>query len=1050
MHISELTFRRKALFYFLFFCIVVGGVLSFRSISKLEDPELVVMVARVVTVYPGATAHEVEMNVTNILEEEISSLENIDNISSRSSDNLSMITVMLEMTVPQKEIEQRWDFLRRKVKAALPKLPHGVQDPVIIDDFGDVYGMFYAMTGDGFSYKEMSKQADFIKREMLDVEGVSKVHIYGSRQPVVDIILSSEKMGELGISPYQIISAIQGQNATLYAGTYESGFQLLKVNISDKISSVGDIKNILVRGFDGSIFTLSDVAEVKEGYQTPLKNTMHLNNKKAIGISISMESGENIIELGERVEKRLAELQRSIPAGYEFDKVFFQPGKVRDSIDGFMRNLILSVLIVTLVIMLAMGFRSGLIIGSGLILTILATFPILLATGGTLQRISLGAFIVAMGMLVDNAIVVIDGIVVDIQKKKDRKKALLNSAKRTAYPLLGATIIAVAAFFPVYLSKDAAGTYAHDLFMVLCISLLISWLLAMTQIPLFSDKFLKINKKQARSGPYDGKFYRIFRRSLAFLLRHKIVTLSVSGVLLLLAILTFNNIKKTFFPDFNYNQVYIEYKLPEGTSPDKVRSDLHRITDHFLTYDEVKMVVTSHGMTPTRYSLVRAISDLSDSYGELIVNFDDYNTMVQIKPVLNRYLRENYPDAYVRIRNYNLSIKATHTVEVEYSGPDPAVLRDLSRQAQTIMKQCKYADRYTICDDWEPMGKSLVARYDQSSARRAGVSRSEVSNALLAATEGLPVAGFFEGETRIGVNLKMRETDGSQIQDLNNIPVWRMIPDISGIDMNSIKNVLYGAKTVDEFKKELLSPVPLSSVTNNVHLGWDEKVVRRSDGQRTIQAQCDPLDGFSPSLVRKTIREDIENIPLPEGYSMKWVGEKELQEDALRNIFKFLPISVILIILTLILLFNDFRKPLIILLCIPMAFIGIVPGMILTGSPFTFMAIIGSFGLMGMIVKNAIVLLDEIGNLLTRGMGKYRAIILATVSRTRPVVMASFTTILGMLPLLTDPMYSSMAVAIISGLLVGTIITLIFVPVLFSAFYHIKRNGTNNEISEMS
>jgi multidrug efflux pump subunit AcrB len=1049
MHISERTFRRKALFFFLLFCIIVGGVLSFRSISKLEDPELVVMVARVITVYPGAPAHEVEMQVTNILEEELSTLENIDNITSRSSDNLSLITVMLEMTVPQKEIEQRWDFLRRKVKAAVTRLPEGIQDPMVIDDFGDVYGMFYAMTGDGFSYQEMTRVADFIKREMLMVEGVGKVQVYGSQQPSVDIILSSEKMGELSLSPYQIIAAIQGQNATLYAGAYEAGSQLITVNISNKIASSDDIQKVRVRGFTGSTFSLSDVAEIQEGIAVPLRNTLFLNNKKAIGISLSMESGKNIIDVGKRVEKRLAELQKEIPAGYAFEKVFFQPEKVRASIDGFMKNLILSVLIVTLVIMLAMGLRSGLIIGSGLILTILATFPILLTLGGTLQRISLGAFIVAMGMLVDNAIVVMDGIVVDLQRKVDRKKAMIRSAKRTAFPLLGATIIAVAAFFPVYLSKDAAGTYAHDLFLVLCISLLISWLLSITQIPLFADTFLKLGKKQSVTHPYHGRFYQMFRRSLVFLLRHKMITLIVSGILLLIAILAFHNIKKTFFPDFNYNQVYIEYKLPEGTSPDRVTEDLHKITRHFLTFDEVKMVVTSHGMTPTRYSLVRAISDLSDSYGELIVNFGDYKTMVKMKPELNRYLRENYPDAYVRIRKYNLSIKASHTVEVQYAGPDPAVLRQLSHQAQKIMKQCQYADSYTVCDDWEPQGQALVTRYDQASAQKMGISRSEVSNALLAATQGLPVAAFFEGETKTGITLKMRESDGSPIQDLNNIPVWRMMPDVSKINMKSIQGVLYGTQSVDDITRQMLRPVPLSSVTNGISLGWNEKVVRRSDGQRTIQAQCDPLDGFSPALVRKTIREEIEKIHIPEGYSMKWVGEKELQGDALRNIFKYLPISILLIILTLILLFKDYKKPLIVLLCIPMAFIGIVPGMILTGSPFTFMAIIGSFGLMGMIIKNAIVLIDEIESLLIRGIGKYRAIIQATISRSRPVLMASFTTILGMVPLLTDPMYSSMAVAIISGLLVGTIITLIFVPVLFSAFYHITKNGTNHETFEM-
>lgn len=1040
MYLTELSFRRKAIIWFLLFCMVAGGILSFRSISKLEDPELVVMMSQIVTLYPGASAHEVEMQVTHVIEEELSSLANIETIRSKSMPGLSVVTVMLELSVPQDEIEQRWDFLRRRMTEVVTKLPEGARAPRVYDDFGDVYGMFYAMTGEGYSYREMSRMAQYIKRELLAVKGVARAEVYGSQEPVIEIVFTPSKMGEMGVYPFQVMAALNGQGSMVYPGALQTGNQRLGISVNGKIESSADIAGTMVKGLDGTLFKVSDVATVEETYADPPRNVMRLNNKSAIGISLSMETGENIVEVGKRVEKRLAGLQKDIPAGYEFHKVFFQPDLVKGSINGFMKNLVASVVIVILVLMFSMGFRSGFIIGTGLLFTILATFPILLAAGGTLQRISLGAFIVAMGMLVDNAIVVIDGILVDLKKGVDRRKALTEPAQRTAWPLFGATFIAVAAFLPVYLSKDAAGTYARDLFVVLCISLFISWALAMTQVPLFAGKLLKNNKKKDNKTLYSGWGYRKFRKILSMLLHYKTASLTTAALLLAVAAFNFGNIKKTFFPDFNYNQVYIEYKLPAGAGPQKVIDDLQEITTRLLSLEEVKNVVFSHGQTPTRYCLVRPMGEAADNYGELIVDFEDYDTMTRMKPVLRDYLHDHFPDARTRIRKYNLSIKASHTVEVEFSGPDPAVLRDLSRQAREIFSKNPFADPYTIEDDWEPAGQALVARYEQQAARRAGTSRSDVSNAILAATDGLPIGEYSEGQTRVGIVMKMRNPDGSRIENLEDIPVWSMMPDLARINETSIRELLLGIKSLDELTREVVSPVPLSAVTGGIDLQWEEPVVRRVNGQRAIQVQCEPLDGYSPALVRRTMLKDISDITLPDGYKAVWVGEQELQGDALRNIFRYLPISIMLILLTLILLFNDFRKPVIVILCIPMAFVGIVPGMILAGQPFTFMAIIGSFGLMGMIVKNAIVLLDEAEMLISKGIEKYQALIQATISRTRPVLLASVTTILGMIPLLGDPMYASMAVAIISGLLVGTLITLLFVPILYATFYRVNRN----------
>lgn len=1039
MHLSEIVFKKKSIFWFLMICLVGGGILSYRAISKLEDPEIMVMIAKVYTVYPGASAHEVEMQITHVLEEEISTLADIQNIRSKSSANISEIEVELKMTVPQDEIQQRWEFLRRKVEAARKKLPEGAQSPTVIDDIGDVFGMFYAMTADGYSYQEMADYANYIKRGMLEVDGVRKVQVYGAQSPGIYIVLSDEKMGEMGVTPLQVISAIQGQNAMVYPGSLQTGDQLLKVNVSGKLGGMDDLEKLVVQVIGGKPVKLSDLAQISKEYPEILRNTMFLNNKKAVGISISMESGENIVELGKRVDRQLEQLKENMPAGFEFSKVFFQPDKVSDAINGFVINLVASVAIVILVLMVTMGLRSGVIIGSGLLLTILGTFPFLLLADGSMQRISLGAFIVAMGMLVDNAIVVLDGILVDMQRNGKHKKTFVNPAKRTAWPLLGATLIAVSAFLPVFISKDTAGTYARDLFVVLCISLILSWILALTQVPLFSSKFLKIPEKGENKDPYNGAIFRILKKSLSFFMSNKMTTVVATTLLLAAAGYSFRFVKQTFFPDMNYNQVYIEYKLPYGTSPAKVNTDLAEITRYFLTLDEVKMVVTSQGMTPTRYCLVRSIGDIADNYGELIVNFDDYETMVKMKPVLEDYIRQRYPDAYFRIRKYNLSVKSSHLVEAEFTGPDPAVLRRLSEQVEELMRQNPYADTYTIGNNWEPMGKALFAQYNQRVATGMGTTRSDVSNAILAATDGLPLGSVYEGETPLGITLKVRNNDGSRMENLDDIPVWNMIPNLSNINKDEITRLLYGIKTPGEFTGDVLKPVPLSAVTQGVELGWEESVVQRVNSKRSIQAQCDPIEGYSPALLRKTLIPEIEKMEIPEGYNMRWMGEYELQSTALHNIFRYLPVVFMLVVLILILLFNDIKRPVIVLACIPLAIIGIVPGLLVSGRPFTFMAIIGTIGLVGMLIKNSIVLLDEIQKQIHEGHGGYQAIINATVSRTRPVIMASFTTILGMLPLFTDPMYSSMAVVIISGLLVGTLITLIFVPILYAVFHNIHK-----------
>ncbi len=1047
MHISELVFNKKKIFYFLLVAIVIGGVFSFLKLSKLEDPEITIMSANVVTIYPGASAHDVELKVTSVLEDEIADLADLSVISSKSQANVSIIQVQLEMDVPQDEIPQRWDFLRKKIDAAIPNLPNGVQTPIIYDDMGDVYGMFFALVADdGYSYDEMNKYADFVQRNMLNVEGVRKVSIYGKQTPEIQVVISPDKLSETGIMPMQIFMALDDYTKELYTGNLKTGQDQLRINVDGSVRSVEDVQNIIISSIGGSSFKLGDIADISMGYNESLRNSMYVNNQKAIGIGISMESGENIIEVGKRVDKKMDEIRIQIPNGITFEKVFYQPDKVDDAINNFMMNLIISVAIVIIVLMFTMGFRGGAIIGSGLVLTILATFPFMLIADGTLQRISLGAFIVAMGMLVDNSIVILDGIL--LQRRKHRgKSAFTKTAKQTAIPLLGATAIAICAFLPVYLSTDIAGTFVKDLFLVLAISLAISWILALTQVPLFSAIIYKNDNKKKKKKKllseqeiYQKPFYRFVRRILEFGMGHRTGTIIFLLVLLVITALNYPNMDKTFFPDFNYNQCYIEYTLPNGSTPEMVNENLSEISDYFNTLDGVEMVVTSHGMTPMRYCLVRGMmTENADNYGELIVNFKDYKTMQKMRPELESYLRNNYPEATSRIRNYSLSIKSSHSIEAEFTGPDPTVLKDLSEQAKQLMLQNEHVDNYTICDDWNPRAKTMTAIYDPLAGNRASVTRSDISNAILAATDGLPITEIYNGELAYPVKYMIRDKDGKRIEDLSDIPVWPTIPNIeNSISKENIMSLYLGSITPEDLINENLTSVPLSSVTKDIELDWEEPVIRRRNGQRVIQAQCEPLKGYSPAQVQSELDEIISQIEIPEGYSFRWVGASELKGEALSGIFSYFPLSGAIIVLILLLLFNDYRKPLIVILCLPLAVIGIIPGLIIAGQPFTFIAIVGVVGLCGMIIKNAIVLLDEIQIRIKAYSSPYQAVIDATISRVRPVTMASLTTILGMIPLLIDPMYGSMAVAIIAGLLAGTVITLIILPILYSLFFKIK------------
>lgn len=1040
MDISKFALKNKTLIITALICLIIGGGFAYNKMSKLEDPEIKVKVAVVLAVYPGADAYETELQVTEPLEKAIKSMSSVDKIESISYNDMAVIRVDLKTTIPDDNTQQEWDMLRRKVNDAKASLPASVQTQVM-DDYGDVYGIFYAVTYDGYDHEEAAKYTDKVAREIEKIDGISKIVTYGERQKCVNIEMATDKMANLGIHPSEVLLTLNSQSSMVYSGYFTSGDRRIKIGVDDSYTSIDDIGNVLIKGHEKDQLKLSDISEISFGYETPVRMSMKFDGEDAIGLLIAADPEADIIKVGKKVDKRLDQLQKNdLPAGIKFNKVFFQPDLVSKSIDTFIVNLIGSILIVIILLMFTMGFRSGIIIAVSLVTIVFGSFVVLEMFDGTLQRVSLGSLIVAMGMLVDNAIVITDGILVDMKKGVPAPDCYTNIGKKTAMPLLGATIIAILAFFPIFMSPDMAGSYVRDLFIVLAVSLLLSWILALTHVPIHAAYSLKPPKKSKHEGKdmFDTPIYRFSRKILDWVLSHRVVTIGISVMLVLISAYCFKFLPQMFFPDMEYNQVYVEYKLPEGYSNEKVEKDLAEIEDYLRAEDpNINHITTSLGGTPGRYCLVRAIANPSMSYGELIIDYEDYDKMVESLPKMQKDLMEAYPEAYVRVKQYNLMYRP-YPIEVAFTGPDPAVLKDLSAQAEAIMEESDAT--WLVTNDWSPLGPTLTFDYNQALGREAGITRSDASMSILAASEGIPCGTFQDGSDKMNIYIRSTDYKGDPVEYLSNAPAWGMIPSLNGLGMETLQGIQIGAVDEKDILSTVLASTPLSQVTNGINIDWEDQIICRSNLERCIKAQCNNTSEYTAAQARDAIKDKIESIELPEGYSMEWQGEYNASQESTRYLFAYFPVSIVIMILILIALFKDVKKPLIIILCLPLVAIGIVFGILVSGMSFGFVAIVGCLGIIGMMIKNGIVLIDEIDREIKTGMDPYKALVESTLSRLRPVMMASLTTVLGMIPLLRDPLFGTLAVTIMGGLTMGTLITLVFLPVLYSIFFKIKRS----------
>lgn len=1011
-NIAEACIRRKLSTLVLTAVLVAGGLLAFTSMGRLEDPEFTLKDALIITSYPGATAEEVEQEVTEVIEKALQELGQLDTVESRSVQGLSTVTATMKDNYDKETLPQVWDEMRRKVSDAVDSLPPGAGEPAVIDDFGDVYGIYFAVTGDGYTLTELTDYAEFLQRELLLVQDVAKIQIVGVQPEVVYIEISREKLNEFGLTRDDIYSVLSDKNLVADAGKYKVGSEYIGLRPTGEFDSVNDFGSLLitVSGSEAErrFVYLRDVARISRELIQPPRPALRIDGVPAIGLAISTVSGGNVVTMGEAIRQRMLELEEVRPLGIEFHRISIQSEAVSTAINGFIVSLIQAVLIVIAVLLLFMGLRSGLLIGAVLVITIIGSFIFMQMSGVLLERISLGALIIALGMLVDNAIVVTDGILIKIQKGEDRIKAAGEVVTQNMWPLLGATVVAITAFAAIGTSQDSTGEYCRSLFQVILISLLLSWGTAVTVTPLLCVMFLRPGAKPIDADVYRTGFYGKYRRFLAACLRLRWPIIGSMVVLLLAAFYGFGKVNQSFFPDSTRPQFMIDVWLPEGTHPDATIAQSAAVEEYLRGLESVTQVATSVGGGMPRFLLTYSPEKNNSAYAFFLVTVDDYRVIESLMEEVQTGLEERFPETIPQTYKFALGPGDPQKIQIRFLGPETAVLRELANEATAIMRED--GGMIGVSTDVRNRVKDYRPIITEAQARRSGIDRADVAQVLREAWDGRAVGVFRDGNDLLPIVSRLPESERGDLSMLEDTQIYspaagQMIP---------MKQILTG------FETELV-----------------DSIIMRKDRTRMVTARCNPRSGLASKALSR-ILPDLQAIDIPSGYRMEIGGEFESSNDAQAALFSKLPLFIVFMLLIVILLFDNLRQPLVIWLCVPLAIIGVTVGLLATGQPFGFMALLGFLSLIGMMIKNAIVLVDQINIEIAGGANAWDAILESGVSRMRPVMMAAATTVLGMIPLLVDAFFVSMAVTIMAGLTFATILTLVIVPVLYAAIYRVQ------------
>jgi multidrug efflux pump subunit AcrB len=1012
MNLAEFSIRNQVLSVIVILLTMGGGWIAYKDMPRFEDPEFIIRTAQIIAQYPGATPLEVAEEVTEVLEREIMQLQEVDSIESISKAGVAelQVDITFESSPTRADLERIWTKLRNKVSDAARALPPGAATPIVYDDFGDVYGLYYFLTGEGYTPSELRRYAKQLQRELLQVDGVAKVSYDGERSEAIYVEISRENAVALGVSVSNIYNILAQQNAVVSAGDVTVGGRVLIIEPTGAIDSVEAIESLLVStASDGRVVYLGDIARVWRGYSKPSKMYLY-NGQPAIALGVSGVLGSNIVKVGRDVSATISDGESRTPVGIELHEYYHQGDVVDESVQDFVANVVAALAIVIVTLLIFMGLKSATVIGAILLLTIFATLATMSISGIPMHRISLGALIIALGMMVDNAIVVTEGILVGVQRGTKKLEIAKSVVDQTKWPLLGGTIVGIIAFAPIGFAPGNTAEYTGHLFWVILISLGYSWLFAVTLTPLFCFWLLKEEKSaDSTQGQSDNAIIRGYKGVLTNSLRARyLVVVAVVGIFMA-SVWGFQFVKEGFFPASTTPQIVLDYWLAEGTDIYATEKDITEIGEFVSELNGVNTVQTSIGGGGVRFMLVYPPESPNTSYAQLLIRVDDYRLIDDLMPRIQAHVDERYPNAQGKVWRFQLGPGGGSKIEATFRGPDRAVLRGLAKRAKRIMADDGGA--LSIKDDWRQPVSIIQPIYSTAKGRRAGVSREDLAAALRTAYSGSNVGVYREGDDLIPIISRAPENERQDVTDMRNVQVLSSSTGLA---------------------------VPIGQVTDGFRTVWRDGQLRREDRTWQIRAQSDPFPDELPSVLLERIRPAVEAIELPDGYTLHWDGEYGDSKEANEALGKTLPLGFLAMVLTVFILFGSVRQPIVIWLVVPLAIIGVVVGLLVMGLPMEFMAILGVLSLSGLLIKNAIVLVDQIDLEIGEGKPRFDAVVEAAASRVRPVMMGALTTVLGVVLLYFDAFFQSMAVVLVFGLSFATILTLIIVPVLYAIFFRIK------------
>ncbi len=986
------SLNRPKVVWFFMLVLLVGGVVSFVSLGKKEDSPFVIKSAVLTVRMPGTSPEEVEQLLAEPIETAMQTIAEVDNITSTSHFGYARIVVELRPDTPAERIPQLWDELRRKALDVQSRLPAEASTIEINDDFGDVYGIYYGLSGEeGISYEELRRVAQMIRRTVITLPGVAEVTLFGEQRPVVEVRVSRARLASFAVRPESIIEAMSASGEVVDAGQKEAGEVRIRIIEPMAYTSLEDIGSQLLMTSDGRQIALSDIATIELRYENPPTSLMRVNGQKAMGIGISTESGSDVVRTGERVAEALEQIQPLIPLGVILLELYPEDSIARQANNRFVLNLLESVAIVVLLVMLAMGLRSGVTIGVSLLLAIGGTLLLMGPLGEGLNRTSLAGFIIAMGMLVDNAIVVTDNARSLMRGGVARMTASMNGARSARRSLLGATLIAIFSFLPLALADSSASEVVRPLFVVLAVSLLLSWVLSLSQVPLMNSRLLTIDT--SRTSRVVG-----MERAIRWCVAHKWVTVIVAYGLFAASLLALKFLPKDFFPNLDKPYFRADVRLPDGYDIYQTERVTARLEEWLRQQPEVLRVSTTMGSTPPRYYLASGAVQGYSGYANMLVELLSRRYSEQVMNRFTQYVRDSVPDVWLRPSLFRLSPAPEASIEFGFIGPDIDTLTRLTNRALAIMQQdgrCvnvrnSWGNKIAV---WRPV-------YSQAKGSRLGISRADMARYMTLATNGYQLGRFREQDRFIPILLYDDHANDNSLANLRSIPVF------------SRSGKVY----------------PLEQTVARFDFGYEFGAIHRYNRNRVMKASCDPDIGVGTIELFESLKAKIESdIALPVGYSLKVFGEQKGQSESNAALAAEVPLAMVLIFVVLLLLFGDYRRPIVVLLSVPLVVVGAVLGLALTGKPFDFFSLLALLGLVGMNIKNAVVLVETAGQ-----RADFEQLVSATRSRVLPVVLASGTTVLGMLPLAFDAMFGSMAVTIMGGLVVATMLTIFVLPAIYA------------------